>query len=484
MHSCSSPPPPPTSAQPELSVLHQIVDDYLEPLILFHQRRGHPLPPFVLTEFHRFLQCGDVNFGYASIECPNCGPVKYVPLSCKRRAWCPRCLRRRMIDRAAFLTHCVIGDTPVRHYAFTFPPPLRYHVPYDPALTTRLLGAFVHEVLSSLRWRAKRMLGLSSVHDAYPGAIASIHRASCNLDSNLHFHILGTDGVFVRDPNTGSVSFHELPAPTDEQVAEIAWRTALRTRDILTAHGLWRDLVDDPDDTTPNPAESTQPPARRLQGVLSFGSHSRDRNVTYTARATGRTDEDDGAYSFDLYARRAVAKGDRQNLERLAQYILHPPFTDRQLSRAPDGHVVLKPPRPRRDGTTHIVFDPLDFLNKLVPLIPRPRSHTLRLHGVWAPNASLRTHVLPKVGDPASTGTCSDSSDPSRRTTWAERILRQSGVDLRVCPHCSARTRTVICFPQRSGTNNILLRTGLGDDSRGPPPTPTADNRVRMSDLA
>jgi hypothetical protein len=39
------------------------------------------------------------------------------------------------------------------------------------------------------------------------------------------------------------------------------------------------------------------------------------------------------------------------------------------------------------DGTTQIVFEPLEFLEKLAALVPRPRIHLTRFHGVLGPVA-------------------------------------------------------------------------------------------------
>ena len=40
-----------------------------------------------------------------------------------------------------------------------------------------------------------------------------------------------------------------------------------------------------------------------------------------------------------------------------------------------------------KDGTTHIVMSPLEFMQRLAALVPRPRLHLIRFHGVLAPNA-------------------------------------------------------------------------------------------------
>jgi hypothetical protein len=45
-----------------------------------------------------------------------------------------------------------------------------------------------------------------------------------------------------------------------------------------------------------------------------------------------------------------------------------------------------------RDGTTHLVTSPLECMRRLAALVPRPRLHRIRFHGVLAPNAKLAGH--------------------------------------------------------------------------------------------
>ena len=47
-------------------------------------------------------------------------------------------------------------------------------------------------------------------------------------------------------------------------------------------------------------------------------------------------------------------------------------------------------------GTTHIVMEPLEFMQRLAALVPRPRLHLIRFHGVLTPNAKPRTPDHPK----------------------------------------------------------------------------------------
>ena len=46
------------------------------------------------------------------------------------------------------------------------------------------------------------------------------------------------------------------------------------------------------------------------------------------------------------------------------------------------------------DGTTHVVFDPLEFLGRLAVLVPRPRIDLILYHGVLAPRAAWRSEVV------------------------------------------------------------------------------------------
>lgn len=43
------------------------------------------------------------------------------------------------------------------------------------------------------------------------------------------------------------------------------------------------------------------------------------------------------------------------------------------------GQVVLKLKMPWRDGTTHLVMSPLEFMQRLAALVPRQRLHLIRL---------------------------------------------------------------------------------------------------------
>ncbi len=63
------------------------------------------------------------------------------------------------------------------------------------------------------------------------------------------------------------------------------------------------------------------------------------------------------------------------------------------------GDVILKLKSAYRDGTTHLVMTPLEFMQNLAALIPRPRLNLTRYYGVLAPNAKLRSQIIPQPVD-------------------------------------------------------------------------------------
>ena len=50
---------------------------------------------------------------------------------------------------------------------------------------------------------------------------------------------------------------------------------------------------------------------------------------------------------------------------------------------------------PYSDGTTHVLFEPLDFISRLAALVPKPRVNLTRFHGVFAPHSKYRARVTP-----------------------------------------------------------------------------------------
>jgi hypothetical protein len=68
---------------------------------------------------------------------------------------------------------------------------------------------------------------------------------------------------------------------------------------------------------------------------------------------------------FSLHAGVAADVHQRQRLERLCRYITRPPVAIDRLSLTPEGNIRYALKTPYRDGTTHVIFEPLDFIARL-----------------------------------------------------------------------------------------------------------------------
>jgi hypothetical protein len=97
---------------------------------------------------------------------------------------------------------------------------------------------------------------------------------------------------------------------------------------------------------------------------------------------------------FSLDAAVRVGAHDRAGLERLLRYCARPPFSLERLELLDAERVVYRLPKPQRDGTTALTLTPLELIDQLAALIPPPRRHRHRYHGVLAPNAPLRAAAI------------------------------------------------------------------------------------------
>ena len=130
-------------------------------------------------------------------------------------------------------------------------------------------------------------------------------------------------------------------------------------------------------------------------------------------------------------------------IARLSRTITRPAIANERLSRNGKGQVLLQLKSACRDGTTHIVMTPLEFMQRLAALVPRPRLHLIRYHGVLAPNAGLRAAVVP--GPALNTREPADehAHGAPARMGWARLLKRGFDIDLEHCPQCGGEFKLI-----------------------------------------
>ena len=195
---------------------------------------------------------------------------------------------------------------------------------------------------------------------------------------------------------------------------------------------------------------------------------------------------------FNLHGKVAIGPRDRKRLERLLRYAARPAVALERLSRLPDGRLVYRLKRMWSDGSTDVVYEPQDFMAKLAALVPAPRVHLTRFHGVLAPAAKWRPWIVPKpsveldfsfaavpISLPGSAPGNNDRTEakgstkempPRRNYAWAYLMMRVFLLDVLQCERCGGRMKILAAIHPPTTTRKILDCLGL--PSRGPPLAP------------
>ena len=463
---------------PEHGVLHRVVREHLRTFLWEFDRqdeeRGTPL--FVKREFQRFVRCGVLAHGLARFRCTGCGTDRLVAFSCKGRGFCPSCGGRRMTERAAHLIDHVLPRAPVRQWVLSLPFELRYRLAWDHELCRAALAVYTRALLGFHRKRA-RALGY---RDGRTGTVTVIQRFGGALNLNVHFHTLAVDGVFVREPD-GSLRFVATKAPTNGEVEALLGLIRKRVLRLLARRGLPCDQagesLDEPEAPPLHALYAASVRQRVAMGRRAGASALRMGDAPATKAAEPKRRRQARLGGFDLHADTSVRAKNRRKLERPCRYLLRPPVAEDRLSFAPDGSVLLRLKTPWRDGTSHIALEPLELLEKLAALIPRPYVNLIVYHGVLAPNADWRREVVDfgraKVeSEPSASSPRKVAASYNR--TWAELMRRGLDIDVLQCPDCGGRLRFVVAIMLSSAITSVR-HLGLPSDpvelapARAPP---------------
>ena len=154
---------------------------------------------------------------------------------------------------------------------------------------------------------------------------------------------------------------------------------------------------------------------------------------------------------FSLHAAVYCGPNDRKKLEQLCRYIARPAVAEERLRLAPNEDVVMKLKKSYSDGTSHLVFSPIEFIEKLAALVPPPRAHLTRFHGVLAPNAKVRSRIVPKE-KPRGEIT---PARKRKKITWAKLLKRVFGIDMERCS-CGGEMKVIAAIIERGAVVKIL----------------------------
>lgn len=292
--------------------------------------------------------------------------------------------------------------------------------------------------------------------DPRTGGVTAVQRFGGAINLNVHFHTLVPDGVFAF-ADDGTSRFVRLPALRDEDAGAILRRVIRKVARIIQL-----DADGDFEICDSFAALQAAEIDRRLRFPDPF-------------RATRRSAHLDG---FSLHAGVRVHENDRLGLE---------------MKRS-------------RGGSLFLVLTPAQLLARIATLVPPPRTHAIRYHGLFAPNARARSKVVPASTKPTVASgtavTASAGGDPDRpfrlelttgsaretapnpcaasapspvetrgsiryRVPWAELLQKVFAADVLACPDCGGRLRLIAFVSAPAIAKQILDHLGI--DSQAPP---------------
>ena len=382
--------------RPEQTLLYRIVEEYYPACAGHLAEQGRELPTYMRREFEDYLKCGRLEHGFLRVRCESCHAEHLVAFSCKRRGFCPSCGARRMAESAALLVDKVLPEQPVRQWVLSFPFQLRLLFASRPEITGRVLGMVYRVVATHLVKKA----GYTK-KSAQTGAVTLIQRFGSALNLNIHLtcmealmprahgcagaaHMLFLDGVYIERCN-GLSRFRWVKAPTSRELAQLAHTIAQRVGRFLERQGL---LERDAENSYVAGDAVDEDPIAQLLGHsityrIAVGPQA-GRKV-FTLQTLPACDPEDQfgdtvgkVAGFSLHAGVAARADERKKLERLCRYINRPAVSEKRLSLTPNGNVRYQLKTPYKDGTTHVIFEPLDFIARLAALVPKPRVNLTR----------------------------------------------------------------------------------------------------------
>ena len=181
-----------------------------------------------------------------------------------------------------------------------------------------------------------------------------VQRAGSSINLNVHLHSIFIDGVFAVNDD-GKASFFHVPPPTDDEILVLVKRICVRVSRFLEKKGY--ELNDFSDD----PFAHEQPAFAQILGASVQSRIGIGERAGQRVRRIGEDVSLGQAYLVST--RCALCDG----------FSLHA----------------------NSDGTTHVLFDPVELVEKVVSLVPPPRANLLRYSGILASNSKIRSQIVP-----------------------------------------------------------------------------------------
>lgn len=389
-----------------------------------------------------------------------------------------------MNETATHLVDSVLPTKPIRQWVISFPFPIRLCLAVRPKIMGKALD-ITHTTISAY-YRKKANLPKAK---SKTGAVTLIQRFGGSLNLNVHFHQLFIDGTYELSDQGEPVDFYASDAPTPKELDHVLATIIKRMTRYLEKQKI---IVKDEDDFQLSiPEEDAFSRLQASSVTYRFATGTSKGKKALVLKSMPDTDHNSSSglvtknSGFSLHAGVATKAHERDRLETICRYIARPAVSEERLSTNSRGEIIYKLKKPWDDGTTAVKFTPMELMEKLAALVPRPRVHLTRFHGVLAPNSKYRKQIVPKKQEPSPQLEIvkpdhEPKSEP-KRMSWARLLKRVFNIDISQCPRCSGKMKILAAIEDPKVIRKILDHLGIPSSPpklgqpRGPPPTNQED---------
>jgi len=138
----------------------------------------------------KYLECGDLEQGFARVRCPDCHHEYLLAFSCRGRWFCPSCHSKKVVQFGNHLHDNVLFPVPHRQYVFSIPKIIRRFFLYDRKLLGKLSQCAASCLTRFFRITLGKNLGI-------PGIALAIQTFGDYAKWHPHIHALVADGLFT-----------------------------------------------------------------------------------------------------------------------------------------------------------------------------------------------------------------------------------------------------------------------------------------------